>query len=165
MSRSPTPTYALMKACMPTTEDKLRIARTVGKGKSLIYKWTEDPLGSGRPNPLDTLEVILDHARLNHPHAAFAIAHRITAGNARVVSAAAHGISTTALMQNVQAGVEKEATEALHAFTAAMRRMLLGGEVDLDKLLKEVEEAESEMERARLLIAGQLEVARAKAGE
>lgn len=155
------PTHELMKACMPTREEKRRIGKMLGLSEATLYKWCEDPDLSGRTNPLDQLEVLLDHARLWHPAAAFAIATRITTGNARSVGKQALGLATHELLVEVQPAAEKELTEALHALTSALRNQLMGQATDLGVLLQEIADAEHELERARHLITAAIEAARA----
>lgn len=146
------PTHELMNACMPTRAEKQRMAKLFSVGERVMYSWCEDPDGSGRPNPLDQLEVLMDHARLYHPAAAFAIASRLTTGNARSVGKQARGLHTPELLLEVQPAAEKELTEALHALSRALRAELAGTSVDLVATLREIEEAERELERARHLL-------------
>lgn len=147
------PTHELMKACMPSREEKQRLAAMFGVGERVMYSWCEDRDGSGRPNPLDHLEILLDHARLYHPAAAFAIVSRLLAGNARAVGKQAHGLALRDLLLDVQPAAEKEMSEALQALTASLRTCLTGDPTDLRRLQKELAEAEQELERARHLIS------------
>ncbi len=153
MVPSTQPTHEMMQACMPTRSEKSRIARAFGyKSESSTYKWCEDPDGSGRPNPLDQLELILDHARLYHPAAAFAIGARIMSGNARAVGGKALGRAPVDLLTDIQPAVEAETTEALHALTAALRRLCLGQGPELAAVKTEVDEAIHELQRAQAML-------------
>jgi len=159
MVPSELPTHELMKECMPTRQEKQRLAKFLGLGESLMYKWCEDPEGSGRPNPLDQLEVLLDHARLNHPHVVFAITHRIVQANARSIGRGATAMPVRDLLSTLQPAAEKETAEALHALSGAIRAILMGGTADLSSLLREVEDAERELKRARVMIAAAVDAA------
>lgn len=153
------PTHELIQACMPTRQEKQRMAKLYGVSERLMYMWSEDPDGSGRPNPLDHLEILLDYARAYHPAAAFAIATRIQMGNARAAGQQARGRTTRELLLEVQPGAEKELTEALHALTSTLRTYLTGDPENLPALLKELEEAEHELEHARYLITAAIAAA------
>lgn len=136
------PTYELMKACLPTRTEKRKIAAQLRrKDESIIYKWCEDPDGSGRPNPLDMLESILEHARIYHPIAAYAVVNRLIRGNAAAASRTSTALPIQDLVTRLQPLSEKEAMEAIREFSRALRDLLQGETVDLRTLVKEVDEA------------------------
>lgn len=158
-------TFELMRMALPAREDKRRVARALGlKSEALIYKWCEDPDGSGRPNLIDKLDVILDHARVHHPHAALAIEQHISAGNALAFGRIETG-SARELVLRVQPGVEKEVTEAVQAFTRALRQLAADQQTDLRLLLKEVQDAERELGRTAVMIRALIQAEEEAAGD
>ena len=146
-------TYELMKRAMPTREEKRRIMRLLGfSGEHTAYKWCEDPEGSGRPNPIDYLDVILDHCRLHHPDVALAIVQHFEAGNLRALGRRAAGVSVEQLLTSLQPSGEKEAMEAIRALSTAVRELVLHNTADLDAALREVEECERQMKMTAVMI-------------
>lgn len=160
-----TPTHELVKACIPTREDKRRVMRQLGlNSESTLYKWTEDPEGSGRPNPIDYMDVILDHARLYHPDAALAVVQHFDAANHRALGRQAAGVSTAQLLAQLQPGSEKEAHEAVAAFSAALLQVVVRGTCDLRALLQEVEEGERQLKAAAVMLRAAVEAQAVAAG-
>lgn len=146
-------TYEIMKAALPTREEKKRVMRTLGfQGDATAYKWCEDPDGSGRTNPIDVMDVILDHCRLHHPDVAVQIVQHFEAGNLRALGRKAAGLTITQLVTSLQPGGEKEAMEAIKALSTAVRQLVLEETADLDALLREVEECERQMKMAAVMI-------------
>jgi hypothetical protein len=146
-------TFELMRAAMPTRDDKRVVQRQLGyKNDSLIYKWCEDPGKSGRPNLVDNVDVVLDHARLHYPDAAIAIIQHFEAGNVRVLTRRAGQTPIPQLISTLQPGVEKEALESVSAFSSAFRQIIASGRCDLHAVLKEVEESERQARAAASII-------------
>lgn len=153
-------THELMQDLLPTRSEKRRVGRTLGLGESTIYKWCQDPEGpSGRPNPIDYLDTLLDHGRLHHPDAALAVVQYFEQRNVRALAKQAAGLSITQLLTTIQPTSEKEAVEAIQALSGALRQLLQGGACDLPRLLREVEEAERQMRTAAVMIRGLMDAA------
>ncbi len=147
--------FELRRAVTPTREEKRRLARAMGLAdESLVYKWAEDPDGSGRPNPIDKLEIIMDHALLHHPDAALAIAQHLETRITRALSRAASGLSRAQLVTQLQPATEKEAIEAVRAFGRSLVQLVATGDCDLPDLLREVEEGERQLKAASVMIRG-----------
>ncbi len=158
MELSGPPTWELMKALVPTRPEKKKIAGALRlKDESLVYKWCEDPDGSGRPNPIDKVELLLEHALLLHPMAAFALMNRFK----RLFSHAARRASGDLPIQNLVATLqplsEKEAMEAISEFSRTLRDLVIGEEVDLERLLKEVDEAMRQFQHAGEMLRAAIE--------
>jgi hypothetical protein len=150
--------HQLMQAAIPTRHEKRRVARALGfKGESQVYAFCEDPDGAGRPNPIDKIEVILDHALVHHPDAALAIVQRLEAKCVSALSARATALPLADLLVVLQPEAEREALDAVRAFSTAMRQMVLGGDCDQTALLREVEEAERQMSRVATMLRAVIE--------
>ncbi len=150
-------TFELVQMAVPTREEKKRLARLVGLSESLIYKWCEDPDGSGRSNPLDGTEAILEHARLFHPDAALAITQHFEAGNRAAIGRRSAGVPLLALVTDLQPATERELHEALCAFTAALRQLLASGKCDMRVLAREVEDAERQLSMVGVMVRAAIE--------
>lgn len=148
-----TPTHQLMQAALPTRQEKRRVARALGfKGETQIYAYCEDPDGSGRANPIDKVEIILDHALIHHPDAALAIVQRLEGKCVRALSARATALPLAELLVCLQPGAEREALDVVQAFSTALRQVALGGDCDRLALLRQIEEAEREMTRVATML-------------
>ncbi|HEX8276052.1 MAG TPA: hypothetical protein VF615_25670 [Longimicrobiaceae bacterium] len=153
-----TPTHQLMQAAVPTRHEKRRVARALGiSSESLFYAFCEDPDGSGRPNPIDKIEVILDHALVHHPDAALAIVQRLEARCVHALSARATALPLADLLVSLQPDAEREAMDTVRAFSTAIRQVVLGGDCDRDALLQEITEAERELKRVGVMLRAAIE--------
>jgi hypothetical protein len=143
------PNHLLLQAAMPTRMEKRRISQALAlKGESLVYKWCEDPEGSGKANPLDRLEVIVGHALVHNPDAALAIVQKLEAMCLVALSAKATAARVLDLVAALQPKTAKEVGEGKDALAAALRQGVLTGDCDGASLLREIEEGERAFKNA-----------------
>ena len=158
-------TWELMRACLPTREDKQRVRRLLGlKNDSSLYKQCEDPGRSGRPNIIDKIDILLDHARLFYPEAAAALIQHFDAGNIAALTRNVGTIPIAQLLAALQPNAEKEAIESVTAFSAGLRQLLTTGKVDLHKLLTEVEENERQAKAVAVILCAAIAAEESKTG-
>lgn len=151
-------TFELVRAAVPTRAEKRRVARTLGySDESTLYKWSEDPDGSGKRNPIDCVEILLDHALLHHPDAALAIVQHLEARCARALGRRGAALPLPELLVVVQPASERESLEAVGALSSALRQIVLSGSCDAPELLREVEEAERAMHRTAVMLRAAIE--------
>jgi hypothetical protein len=153
-----------MQQAVPTRHEKRRVARNLGyKSEGPLYAMCEDPDGAGRPNLIDKMDILLDHARVHHPDAAIAIVQYLQAGNSQVIGERGRCLKVLELVVVQQPRAAKETTEAAAAYAEAMRQGHLSGHCDGEVLLREVEEAERAMHEAAAQLRTALADERARA--
>jgi hypothetical protein len=160
------PTYELIRGVIPTRIEKRRVAEQLGHlNESTLYKWCEDPARSGSRNPVDILEVLLDHGMTHHPDEALALLQHLDAVAERPLTRRAQALTAAQLVVVLQPGHQKELYESVAAFSAALRCLVMEGDCDLDGLLQEVLEAGAAVRKAEVMIRALIEADKASAEE
>ncbi len=146
-------THVLMANAVPTRLEKRRLAAALGlKSESQVYAYCEDQEGSGRPNPIDKVDAVLNHALVHHPDAALAIISHFESRAQRILGERGSALPVLDLVATLQPVVAKEGTEAVLALSEALRQGVLSGRCSPDDLLREVQEGERTLKYARTLI-------------
>jgi hypothetical protein len=149
------PSHELMRRVAPNRVERARLGRQLGiASESLMYAFGAPaaPVGSGRPNPIDKMDAVLEHARHHHPDVAEQIVQRFAAGNAAALAERGRALRVMDTVVTLHPEITREAMDAVVAVGEALRQGMLTGGCDAESVLRELEECERAARRAAAVL-------------